>query len=130
MIIESMPFLADVERIVSTKELVPTKKFLNMLEHQFCEQVIRSNRQLTDAEFEVEKSAHLESGDGKLLLFAALSIDPELVIVTEETASANDNKLFKKIPACFREFPIPCITLPEFITKSFATDLGLLLSGK
>lgn len=130
MVVSSMPYLAEKERIVSTNNLIPTKKFLNMLEHQFCDQSVRSIRQINDAEFEVHKAAHLESGDGKLLLFALLANDPELIIVTEETASANDNKLFKKIPACCRELEIPCVTLPQFITQSFGTDLGALLSGK
>ena len=128
--VTSMPYLAEKERIVLTNNLIPTKKFLNMLEHQFCDQTVRSNRQINDAEFEVEKTAHLESGDGRLLLYAELAHDPELIVVTEETASANDNKLFKKIPACCKELNIESVGLPEFISRAFGPDLGALLSGK
>lgn len=130
LIISTMPCLDDKARIISTKDLVPTRRFLNMLENQFCDQSVRSVRNITDPQFEVEKAAYLESGDGRLLLYSALANDPDLMIVTEETAVSNDNKLFKKIPACARELGIDCITLPQFIQRSFEPDLGELLVGQ
>ncbi len=38
-------------------------------------------------------------------------------LVTEETESSNDNKLFKKIPAICKELEIETMTLPELIAK-------------
>jgi hypothetical protein len=125
-----MPYLAESDRIISTDKLIPTKRFLNMLENQFCEKTVRSSKKIDNAQFEVEKAAFLESGDGKLLLYSALANNPELIVVTEETASANDNKLFKKIPTCCRELGIDSISLPTFIERYVGPDLGNILSGK
>ena len=127
--IKAMPYLAEKNRIISTDKLIPTRKFLNMLENQFCEQTVRTGKGINDAQFEVEKTAYLESGDGRLLLYSALLREDELVVVTEETASANDNKLFKKIPACCKELGIDVVGLPTFIERTFGSDLGEILSG-
>lgn len=41
----------------------------------------------------------------------------KVILVTEETESSNDNKLFKKIPAICKELEIDTKTLPELITN-------------
>lgn len=38
-------------------------------------------------------------------------------LVTEETESSNDNKLFKKIPAICKELEIETMSLPELLVK-------------
>lgn len=46
-----------------------------------------------------------------------------VVLVTEETESSNDNKLFKKIPAICKELEIETMTLPELIAKYDGIDI-------
>ena len=46
-----------------------------------------------------------------------------VVLVTEETESSNDNKLFKKIPAICKELQIETMTLPELIAKYDDIDI-------
>lgn len=46
-----------------------------------------------------------------------------MILVTEETESSNDNKLFKKIPAICKELEIETITLPELIAKYDGIDI-------
>jgi len=128
--IKAMPYLSNEDRIIATDRLIPTKKFLNMLENQFCEQTVRSSKGIDDAQYEVEKVAYLESGDGRLLLYSALANDEGLVVVTEETTTPNDNKLFKKIPASCRELGVESIGLPGFLERMFGQELGNILSGK
>lgn len=47
-----------------------------------------------------------------------------MVLVTEETESSNDNKLFKKIPAICKELDIPTMTLPELLKKYDSLDIN------
>jgi hypothetical protein len=47
----------------------------------------------------------------------------QMFLVTEETESSNDNKLFKKIPAISKELEIETMTLPELITKYEGIDM-------
>lgn len=41
----------------------------------------------------------------------------EVILVTEETESSNDNKLFKKIPAICKALNIATMTLPELLEE-------------
>ena len=97
--------------------LVPnTRQFFHQLSSVFVNSAIR--RKLTDVEFENRKNSFLESADMKQIILA-LNIqqkDEHVVIVTEETESSNDNKLFKKIPAICKELDIETMTLPELLT--------------
>jgi hypothetical protein len=43
--------------------------------------------------------------------------DEQVVLVTEETESSNDNKIFKKLPVICKELEIETMTLPELIAK-------------
>lgn len=87
---------------VKTDDLIPLapKKFLNMLKNQFA--IPGQLKRLTDAEFEVQKSRFLESADAKMIMHCQYMMkefsDEEVFIVTEESSSENDLKLFKKIP--------------------------------
>lgn len=47
----------------------------------------------------------------------------QVIIVTEETESSNDNKLFKKIPAICKELEIDTMTLPELIANYEGIDI-------
>jgi hypothetical protein len=49
--------------------------------------------------------------------------DEEIILVTEETESNNDNKLFKKIPSICKELSITTMTLPELLGKYNGIDV-------
>lgn len=76
-------------------------------------------RKLTEVEFENQKSSFIESADMKqvILCLNLKNRGEHVVIVTEETESSNDNKLFKKIPVICKELEINTTTLPELILK-------------
>jgi hypothetical protein len=61
---------------------------------------------------------NLESADTKLLLYCLYNKDKEIVIVSEETESVNDNKSFKKLPAICKILELKIITLPKFLSMS------------
>jgi hypothetical protein len=49
--------------------------------------------------------------------------DEEIILVTEETESNNDNKLFKKIPTICKELKVTTMTLPELLAKYNGIDV-------
>jgi hypothetical protein len=98
--------------------LVPnTKQFFHQLNNVFVNNAIR--RKLTEVEFESEKTRFMEGADMKQVILALnlKNKDEQVVLVTEETESNNDNKLFKKIPAICKELEIDTMTLPDLIAE-------------
>jgi hypothetical protein len=100
-------------------------KFLRQVENQFVNTVVRRQKKLSDTEFENQKNSFLNDADMKqIILCLNLIKDGErVVLVTEETGSSNDNKLFKKIPAICKELEIETMTLPELIAKYDGIDI-------
>jgi hypothetical protein len=100
-------------------------KFLRQLENQFVNTVIRKHRKLTDTEFDNQKNSFLNDADMKqiILCLNLLKDGEKVVLVTEETESSNDNKLFKKIPAICKELNIETLTLPELLAKYDGIDI-------
>jgi Domain of unknown function (DUF4411) len=128
-IIKDLEFLQDKKRHFKTDELLPTKKFFNILDNQLC-QVQLKNR-LSSVEYEQKKNEYLDSADAKLILYCynesnALKLDNPLV-VTEETSAENDNKLFKKLPAICSILNIEQCNLPTLIKDHFKIKLSQYL---
>ncbi|WP_304517305.1 DUF4411 family protein [Cecembia rubra] len=121
-------FQQNFEVPVKTDELIPLapQRFLNMLKNQFA--IPGQLKRLTDAEFEVQKSRFLESADAKMIMHCQYMIkdfpDEDVFIVTEESNSENDLKLFKKIPAICQILDIKIMNLPELLSKFTELDLG------
>lgn len=100
-------------------------KFLRQVENQFVNTVVRKQRRLSDTEFDNQKNSFLNDADMKqiILCLNLLKNGDEVVMVTEETESNNDNKLFKKIPAICKELNIETLTLPKLLTKYGGIDI-------
>ncbi|WP_312075786.1 DUF4411 family protein [Chryseobacterium sp.] len=134
LILKQLSFLTDKSFLKKSKTpyktdslLAPSPaKFLRMVENQFVVPVQR--KKITEVEFEVRKNQHLEDADTKqIILCLNLTKDEEdVLLVTEETAESNDNKLFKKIPAICSELNISCITLPELLKMYETEDFSIL----
>lgn len=135
MVVKKLEYLSDKDfvkehkLIVRTNELIPIspRKFLNLVKNQFVA-VPAQFRKLSNAEFEVQKNRFMESSDAKLIMYCQHLIldneEEEIYLITEETSTANDLKLFKKIPAICAILGIPVITLPELLEKYPEVDLG------
>lgn len=133
IILSTLDYLNDKTFLKSSK--VPYKtdtllapspaKFLRQIENQFVNSVIRHQRKLTETEFENQKNAFLNGADMKQIILCMNLVKDEVnvVLVTEETDSSNDNKLFKKIPAICKELGIKTMTLPELIAKYDGIDI-------
>ena len=129
LVIDSFGFMKPSKKHIKTNELIPTSKFYNLLENQFCIQV--QKRKLTEVQFENEKDNFLKSADGRIILEAIelkKSLLNDVFVVTEETATNNDLKIFKKIPAICELIDIKCITLPKLIQK-FDSELKIKIKN-
>ncbi len=113
---KELDFITDKQFITKTANLLPTKKFYNLLDNQFCNQF--QKRLLSDTDIESLTNEFLKSADAKIILKSieiSKTLDNRITVVTEETSSNNDNKLFKKIPSICKELNIECIGLPKLI---------------
>ena len=128
-ILKDIPYLGDRAFLKSIK--LPHKtdsliapspsKFLRQVENQFVNTIIRKQRNLSDVEFENQKNQFLEDADMKQIILCLNLIkdhkDLRVVLVTEETGTGNDNKLFKKIPAICQDLNIETMSLPELLKQ-------------
>ena len=125
--LDDKPFLKTAKIPYKTEFLLAPApaKFLRQVENQFVNTVVRKQRGLTDTEFENQKNKFLNDADMKQIILCLnyMKDSEEVVLVSEETESSNDNKLFKKIPAICRELGIPTMTLPELLDKYDGIDI-------
>ena len=126
IVTKELTFLNDKKKIVKTDLILPEQKFFNMLENQLCYGSQRNK--LSTPEFEVKKQEFLETADAKLILFCekdknSLELDKP-ILVTEETRSENDNKLFKKLPEICSILNIDHCNLPTLLKDHFQINLS------
>lgn len=116
IVVKTLTYLNDKKNQIKTIDLLPNQKFFNQLENQFINGSIKNK--LSPVEFENRKNQFLESADTKLLLYCLYNNVKEIVIVSEETESVNDNKSFKKLPAICKILELKIITLPKFLAMA------------
>ncbi len=134
IVLTTLNYLNDKEFLKTAKApfktdslLAPSPaKFLRQVENQFVNTVVRKHRKLTDTEFNNQKNSFLNDSDMKqiILCLNLLKDKEKVVLVTEETESSNNNKLFKKIPAICKELNIETLTLPELLAKYDGIDIN------
>lgn len=131
LVINKLSYLQDKTFLKTSK--VPFKtdsliapspaKFLRQVDNQFVNTTVRKQRNLTDVEYENSKNHFLEDADMKQIILCLNLIKDgkgeEIFLVTEETDTGNDNKLFQKIPAICRQLQIQTLTLPELLTQKY-----------
>ncbi len=117
LVFDSLRLEEHRKNIFDTSEILPDKKFFNLLVNNFCDGSIRNR--FSEEEFETEKTKFLNLADAKLVIYGYNNLklkNPErIIIVSEETLISKDNKTFKKIPFMCRELKIKIMTLPEVV---------------
>ena len=135
LVMQKLDFLSDKDYLKehkpvrNTSTLVPPNpvKFFNQVEANFV--IASQRRRLDDVQFENQKNQFLGSADAKLVIFCLdhlkqSPLDP-IVLVTEESESANDGKLFQRIPTICRQLDITVKTLPQMLSE-YAAEIGLV----
>lgn len=127
-IVKSLDFIEDKINITKTETLLPSQSFLRDLENRFCYTALKNK--LNETEFENRKQTFLDSADAKLILFCSqnnkedsLCLD-KTILVTEETRTDNDNKLFKKLPEICDLLNIEHCNLPTLLENHFGLKLS------
>ena len=78
----------------------------------------RKNK-MGDQEYSGIKEKEIQRADLQLILTVKYNNKYKgAIIVTEESKSTNDSKVFKKIPIICKIENIPCITLPEMLKRA------------
>lgn len=126
IVTKELKFFAKSPKIVKTDLILPEQKFFNRLENELCYGA-QKNR-LTATQFEKMKEEFLETADAKLILFCeidknSLELDKP-ILVTEETRSENDNKLFKKLPEICTILNIEHCNLPTLLRDHLQINLS------
>jgi hypothetical protein len=100
-----------------------TKKISNLVNNQFLNKGVLGFRDLSETELETEKQGFVNGTDFNLVLAAnQFLIQGRLVcIVTEESKTENDGKLYKKIPNLCVPLGIKTMTLPEWLQNQNLT---------
>lgn len=127
LIVSELEFILEVEK-VNTEGLIPNSAFLNQLNNQFCDQRVKRLKAINDAEFEAAKSDFQKSTDCRILLFASKNRAEDFLVITEETTASNDNKLFKKIPACCDLIGVKHCAFPVYLRDYLQLNLGRLIA--
>jgi hypothetical protein len=117
IVVRKLSFIGESKQLVKTDALIAPApgKFLSQVDNNFV--VWSQKNRLTPTQYESQKSAFLKSADLRQIILCLDHInkspDVEITIITEETEGANDNKLFKKIPAICGILGVGTMTLPE-----------------
>lgn len=127
---KGLPFLFEREApVADTSALIADTKFIKRLKSDLHDHDIRRRHKMSDTELDREVNDYLKEADCKLLLYARHWIqqnpDSQVCIVTEETAYANDGKLFKKIPAMCSLLGIDSCNLPAYLARHFELSLSV-----
>lgn len=142
LVLEKLDYLSDKPFLKKFKQpfktdllLAPSPaKFLHQVDNQFVNTIIRKQRKLSEVEYDNQKNNHLNGADMKLIILCLNLIkdhpDEEIYLVTEETESSNDNKLFKKIPSICKELNVRTISLPELLAKYESINVEFVVAGK
>ena len=123
IVLDKLVCLKEKRLHANTESLIAPNhtKFLQMVDNQFC--LGAQKNKLESFEYDKRKQEFLKGADIGLILFCLnMKVDSklfeeEVIIVTEETEGANDNKLFMKIPAICRILGITTITLPQLLAR-------------
>ena len=108
------PFL-----IKKTPDLIPNKQFFHFLSNDFCDKAIIRLKDIDEAAFDLEKQKFIASADCRLVLLPFLDTGNKYIVITEETESTNDGKIFKKVPVLCKSAGIQCSTVSQYLNGHF-----------
>jgi hypothetical protein len=130
IVVKQLDFIKIKGNTVKTTNLLPYPKFFNIVDNQLCNQTIKKLKGFNETEYEKQKNEYLDSADGKLILYCltekkqSILLDGKIILVTEETSTENDNKLFKKLPECCRVLEIENCNLPTLLENYYNIKLS------
>lgn len=127
IVLETLSFLNDKsfnkthKLPLNTEFILPPApaKFYRMVDNNFVVAVLKAR--LNETQYDSLKNDFMNSADMKMIL-TSLNLKKDnptedIFLVTEETETSNDNKVFKKIPAICSQLEIMTINIQQLIDK-------------
>ena len=95
--------------------LKPPKTFFNDLDNRFIVNGVKSK--LRKEEYDNLRNKFLNSADSQIILYADYlkRTNEDVQVLTEETPTSNDGKIFKKIPSICKMINVDALSLPEYL---------------
>ena len=126
IVLKALPFLSQSNNFTPSVANASNKRLYNMIDNNFTSKGVK--RLLQEGAYQFERDKFVNSADFALVMYAYGIKDKEdVVIVTEETGYANDNKPFKKIPGICKELELQTQSLPAFLSENEIIDLSISL---
>lgn len=122
IVMEKIPFLKDKAMVIKTADMFPPspKKFDNMVDNNFCIPLLK--KRLNEEEYVQQKTDFLNTGDAKIVIYSSRAVHENLLedyqVMTEETRTPNDGKLFKKLPLLCDFIGITTITAVDYLQQN------------
>ncbi len=115
LVLKKYPFLERDKKIPKIKDITADKTHHSKLDENWV--VPKQKNNLNMDQFEQEKQRYISGADFQIIAFCMEERNSRIVI-SEETPSQNDGKLFKKIPAICQQENIECQKL-VWLLKQF-----------
>jgi hypothetical protein len=95
--------------------LKPPKTFFNDLDNRFLVNGVKSK--LRKEEYDNLRNKFLNSADSQIILYADYlkRTNEDVQVLTEETPTSNDGKIFKKIPSICKMINVEALSLPKYL---------------
>lgn len=95
--------------------LKPPKTFFNDLDNRFLVNGVKSK--LRKEEYDNLRNKFLNSADSQIILYADYlkRTNEDVQVLTEETPTSNDCKIFKKIPSICKMINVEALSLPKYL---------------
>lgn len=122
IVMEKMPFLKDKAIAIKTADMFPPspKRFDNMVDNNFCIPLLK--KELSEEGYIQQKMDFLNTGDAKIVIYSSRAIHENLFedyqVMTEETRTPNDGKLFKKLPLLCEFIGVKTITAVDYLQQN------------
>lgn len=116
IVMEKFPVLKDNSFVINTEKIVPRspRTFFNKLDNNYCVSLIKKT--LTTDQYERQKIDFLSTGDGRMILYINNMVqEKSITVITEESRSQNDAKLFKKLPLILDQMDVKAITVSDYL---------------
>lgn len=119
--LSKMDFLNDTDFIVADEDMLPPspKRFSNQVDNNFCISILR--KRLNEEQYLQQKARYMLTGDARMIIYALNHKTDDPVIITEETHTSNDGKLFRKLPAICDMLKIKHMTIAEWLSSKGVT---------
>lgn len=129
IVLDMIPQINGKEYITKTDTLTMPKRFYEMLDNNFVNGSVK--RKLDGPKYDDLRTHYLQSADAYIIAYIMKHSHTleGIQVLTEETETSNDNKVFFKIPAIMKQImqdnKNPTLTLPEYIKTLDEIDISI-----